>query len=73
MNTDYKMFTKVLAKRLENHIPSAIHPDQSGFVKNLFIRESIRFTVDIIELFVRKGRQRITLQLDFEKTFDSVE
>ena len=33
LNTDYKLFTKVLAKRLENHISSVIHPDQSGFVK----------------------------------------
>ena len=62
-----------MAKRLENHIPSVIHPDQSGFVKNRFIGESIRFTEDIIELFDREERQGIILQLDFEKAFDSVE
>ena len=61
-----------MAKRLENHIPSVIHPDQSSFVKNRFIGESIRFTEDIMELFDLVERQGIILQLDFEKAFDSV-
>ena len=61
LNTDYIFLTKVLAKRLANHTPSVIHPDQSGFVKHRFIGESIRFTEDIIELFDREERQEIII------------
>ena len=73
LNTDYKIFTKVLAKRLEMHIPSVIHPDQSGFVRNRFIGESVRFTQDVIDNFDLEEKTGIILQLDFEKAFDSVE
>ena len=73
LNTDYKIFTKVLARRLEKNIPSIIHTDQSGFVKNRFIGESVRFTQDIIDKFDHENKTGIILQLDFEKAFDSVE
>ena len=72
LNTDYKIFTKVLARRLEKNIPSIIHADQSGFV-NRFIGESVRFTQDIIEQFDIEKKTGILLQLDFQKAFDSVE
>ena len=73
LNTDYKIFTKVLARRLEKNIPTIIHTDQSGFVKNRFIGESVRFTQDIIDKFDLEKKTGIILQLDFEKAFDSVE
>lgn len=34
LNTDAKILTKVLAKRLERIIPTIISPNQTGFVKN---------------------------------------
>ena len=73
LNIDYKIFTKVLARRLEKNIPSIINTDQSGFVKNRFIGELVRFTQDKIDQFDYENKTGIIQQLDFEKAFDSVE
>ena len=73
LNTDYKILTKTLSRRLEKHIPSVIHSDQSGFVAGRYIGESIRFIEDLIEKFDKEDKEGIILQLDFEKAFDSVE
>ena len=34
LNTDYKILTKVIAKRLEKVLPKIINPDQTGYVKS---------------------------------------
>ena len=73
LNTDYKILTKSLSRRIEKYIPDVIHPDQSGFVKNRFIGEPIRFVEDLIEKFDREDKPGIVMQLDFEKAFDSIE
>ena len=73
LNTDYKILTKSLSRRLEKHIPDIIHPDQSGFVKGRFIGEPIRFVEDLMEKYDREDKTGIVMQLDFEKAFDSIE
>ena len=35
LNTDYKIASKVIAKRIERVLPSIIHPDQTGFMEVL--------------------------------------
>ena len=72
LNTDYKILTKTLARRLEKFIPDIIHPDQSGFVKGRFIGEPIRFVEDLIEKYDKEDQTGVVLQLDFEKAFDSI-
>ena len=67
LNTDYKIFTKVLARRLEKNIPSIIHADQSGFVKNRFIGESVRFTQDIIDKFDLEKKRALFCSLTLRK------
>ena len=37
---DYKLYTKVLAKRLENILPKIIQNDQFGFIKGRYIGSS---------------------------------
>ena len=32
LNTDYKILTKVIAKRLEKVLPKIINPDQTGYI-----------------------------------------
>ena len=73
LNIDYKIMTKVLAKRMEKVIRELVHPNQSGFIKGRFIGEGIRFLEDLIKHTDIKDIPGLILLLDFEKAFDSVE
>ena len=42
LNTDYKILTRVIAKRLEKVLPKIINPDQTGYIKNRYIGENVR-------------------------------
>ena len=49
LNTDYKIASKVLVKRIESVVPSIIHPDQTGFMKGRYIGQNIKLINDIIQ------------------------
>ena len=49
-----KIATKCIAKRLGKVLPTLIDRDQTGYVKNRFIRENIRLISDVIELYEKK-------------------
>ena len=36
LNVDYKILTKVIAKRLEKLLPKIVNPDQTGYVKGRY-------------------------------------
>ena len=72
LNTDYKILTKLLAKRLQQVIPSIVSPNQTGYIKNRYIGENIRILTDITQYTAIHKIPAILLQLDFEKAFDSV-
>ena len=73
LNTDYKILSKVLAKRMEQHLPKLIHSDQTGFVNGRYIGQNIRLLSDIMEFSESKNFQGILLFVDFEKAFDTLE
>ena len=73
LNVDYKILSKVLAKRLEQHLPKLIHSDQTGFVNGRYIGQNIRLLSDIMEYTETKKIAGIFLFVDFEKAFDTLE
>ena len=73
LNVDYKIATKTIALRLEKILPNLIHPCQSGYVKGRFIGESFRLIADTMHFTKEKNIPGITVFLDFEKAFDSIE
>ena len=73
LNIDYKIATKALTMRLTTVLPNIIHSNQSGYVKNRNITDSIRSILDISEYLKRKNQSSILLSLDFQKAFDSLE
>ena len=73
LNIDYKILSKVLAKRMEQHLPKLIHSDQTGFVNGRYIGQNIRLLSDIMEFSESKNFQGILLFVDFEKAFDTLE
>ena len=47
LNVDYKILTKVIAKRIEKTLPKIINTDQTGYVKGRYIGENIRLIQDV--------------------------
>ena len=72
-NTDYKIFSKALASRLQSVLHYLIHINQSGFLKGRSISDHIRTLDDIIVLTDKLDSPGIVISLDFAKAFDSVD
>ena len=72
LNTDYKIFSKVLAKRLQLIIPKLINSDQTAYIKGRNLSDNIRTVWDLIEVSKLTKKSAYILFIDFEKAFDSV-
>lgn len=70
LNVDYKILTKVIAKRIENVLPTLINLDQTGYVKGRYIGENIRLIYDLIHYTDKTNQKGIAIFLDFKKAFD---
>ena len=73
LNTDYKILTGILARRLNEVICKCINPDQSGFIKGRQIGLNIRKAINIIDKAQISKIPTILLFLDATKAFDRVE
>ena len=49
LNIDYKILSKVLARRMEKVLPKLVLSDQTGFVNGRYIGQNIRLLNDIME------------------------
>lgn len=73
LNTDYKILAKTLALRLSRILPSLIHPNQTGFVPQRFIGDTVRNIQSIIDYTLGTGRSALMVSLDFKAAFDSID
>ena len=73
LNIDYKIGTKVIAKRMENVLPNIIGDHQTAFIKGRYIGENIRLVEDILDYTNQNHIPGMLLFADLEKAFDSVE
>jgi endonuclease/exonuclease/phosphatase family metal-dependent hydrolase len=75
LNTDYKLFTRVLAWRVAKYVPAMVHSTQFGFVAWRTIHEAI----DLFEAAMTTGscgeevNEAQALLLDFAKAYDSLD
>ncbi|XP_056409714.1 protein sel-1 homolog 3-like, partial [Hyla sarda] len=70
LNVDVKLYAKVLANRLSQHLPEVINKDQVGFVKGRLAEDGIRRVVDLISVASLNRVPSLLLSLDAEKAFD---
>ena len=73
LNSDYKIFSKVLALRLQKVLNTVIHESQTGFVKGRFIAENTIKILNLMEHCERTGKSAVVISIDFEKAFDQME
>ena len=71
-NTDYKIYSKVLATRLQKVIQKLVSHDQVGYIKGRNINDHIRFIDDIINYSKIKNLSGVLVSLDYRKAFDTV-
>ena len=70
---DYKILTKVQAKRLEKVLPNLSNADQTGYVKGRYIGENIRLIQDLMFYTNKENLPGMAIFLDFRKAFDTIE
>ena len=71
-NTDYKIFTKALALRLQKVITSVVNEDQVGFVKGRNIASHLRLFDDLSKYLCQNNKSGALVALDFSKAFDTL-
>ena len=73
LNTDYKLFAKILSKKLKNVIDQVVQPDQSYSVPGRSIHNNINLIRDSIMFCNSKNVPLALLNLDQKKAFDNVD
>ena len=74
LNTDYKIFTRILAQRMNTVVHQFVSESQKGFVPDTFIAEA-SMLMRMVEAYINEdeeNRKGIFLFLDMEKAFDRV-
>ena len=72
VNVDAKIMTKEIASKIKNVLPYIIYHNQTGYVKDRFIGETIPSIFDIMEFSVSENIPGLLSFIDFQKAFDSL-
>ena len=65
INVDAKIILKVIAARVKNVLPSIIHHNQTGYVKDRYIEETVRSIFDIMEFTDYENIREHSWHFDF--------
>ena len=73
LNTDYKLYTKLLALKLARIAPKLIHPDQAGFVPGRRIYDQVKLAKLMIDYAEATEECGVIVALDQEKAYDRID
>ena len=73
LNSDNKLYGKILALRLQKGLEKVIHHSQQGFMKGRYLSENIIKMQEIMHKCNREGINGCIISYDFLKAFDMIE
>ena len=65
--------TKVIAARIKEVLPSIIYHNQTGYIRDRYVGETIRWIFDIMDFTLNENMSGLMIFIDFHKAFDSLE
>ena len=65
--------SKAIATRIKNVLPNIIHHNQTGFIEDRYIGETVRSIFDIMDFTAEQNIPGLLIFIDFRKAFDSLE
>lgn len=73
INTDKKLYSKILARRLSKVLDSLVSPWQHGFIPGRSTTDHIKRVISLFNIAESSGQQMSLILLDAQKAFDQVE
>ena len=73
VNVDAKIMSKVIATRIKNVLPYIIHHNQTGYVQDRYIGETVRSVFDVMDFTLKENVPGLLIFIDFQKAFNSLE
>ena len=73
LNTDYKLASKVITRRLKTVVASIVHQDHTCSVPSRSIFSNLQLVRDVLDMIDKTNETGILVTLDQEKAFDRVD
>ena len=73
INVGAKIMSKTIAIRVKNVLPYIIHQNQTGYVKDRYIGETVRSIFDVMAFTDTENVPDLLIFIDFKKAFDTLQ